>query len=173
MEIVLFGALVSFLKVFGHIYSNMGCCGSKSLDSAQVPLKCGRFTTIPKWLEAYKTKSAEIIAQGPFVPFLGEHAETPQQVDLPKTALRLYDMNGNECEFYFQTDSIFSSQKNVANAQEMIFYDEIRNYSLIPLAGYERQYLQMTFSTKYGFRTFYFVPIVYRDAINRGLRFVL
>lgn len=142
----------------------MGCCGSQAVDSAIVPLigRCGR--SMRGFLISSEARSAEIIAKGPLVPLMGEHGEIPRQCELPKTPLKVYDMNGEECEFYFQTDSIYFCP--IGKDPEMIYYEEIGDMCLTRLTGYERQYMQMTFSTKFGFRTFYFVPIMYQEAIK-------
>jgi hypothetical protein len=68
-------------------------------------------------------------------------------------------MDGNEVEFLFETDGIFT--RSSTGAIERIFYREIYEISFTPLPGLERVYAQMTFATAFGFRTYFYFPIEY------------
>ena len=102
------------------------------------------------------------------VPLFGDGLNSKQAAHLPKSPLKLYDMNGDEVEFLFQSDSIFSNPEN--KDPDQIFYNEIRDFKLTTISGYGENYLQMTLDTKFGFRTYFFVPLIYRDIISSILR---
>jgi hypothetical protein len=144
----------------------MGCCESHPLPSgATRGFRIPFVDHISKFLEENRAAHAEIIKKGPLLPFHGTGGTPKQAEQLPRSAFRLYDIAGNETEFRFETDSIFSHPQS--GPADRVFYNEIYDIKLTPIQGHEKAYLQMTFDTKFGFRTFFYVPIEYENIIMR------
>jgi hypothetical protein len=137
-------------------------------DSNPSPTNAPRFRVpfvdhISKFLEENRLAHAAIIARGPLLPFHRSGGRPKQAEHLPRSAFRLYDVNGNETEFRFETDAIFSHP--ISGPVDRVFYNEIRDAKLTPIPGHEQTYAQMTFDTKRGFRTYFFLPIEYTNII--------
>jgi hypothetical protein len=110
---------------------------------------------------------AEIIDQGPLLPLFGDGGAPRQSNFLPKNALKVYDSRGVGCDLLFEEEAIFSNPEN--GDPERIFYPEIKGYRFSPIEKYRQTYAQLTLSTKFGMRSFFFVPSQYRDVISRIL----
>jgi hypothetical protein len=123
---------------------------------------------ISKFWEENDVKHASIIAKGPLLPFYGNGKAPRQANQLPRSAFRLYDMDGNETEFRFETNAIFSHPST--GLPDRIFYSEISDVRFRPIPGYENVYAQMTFDTKVGIRTFFYLPMEYEDIIRRVIK---
>jgi hypothetical protein len=149
----------------------MGCCQSNAIPGS--PGTARRFRIpfrdhISKFLEDNHLAHAAIIAKGPLLPFHG-NGNTPKQAEqLPRSAFRLYDMNGNETEFRFETEGIFSHP--ASGPVDRVFYNEIYDVRITPIPGHERSYTQITFDTKLGFRTYFYLPIEYKTIILRVVK---
>jgi hypothetical protein len=119
------------------------------------------------FLEENQRAHMAVIAQGPLVPFYGLANEKNRAgpETLPRCPFRLYDEDGNETSFSFETDAIFSF--SVSGRADRVFYDEINEVRFTPIAGWEDAYSQMTFRTTVGFRTFFYFPREYEAFIHR------
>jgi hypothetical protein len=123
---------------------------------------------ISKFLEDNHLVHTAIINKGPLLPFHNQSSIFKPADKLPRSAFRLYDMDGNETEFHFETESIFSHPSS--GQVDRVFYNEIFEVRFTPITGHERRYTQMTFDTKVGFRTFFYVPIEYQNIICRVIK---
>lgn len=147
---------------------SMGCCCSSSAVGPRGGFHLPSRDHISEFLEANQLAHSAIVSKGPLLPFYG-NGEAPRQADqLPRSAFRLYDMDGNETEFHFESESIFSHP--ISGQSDRVFYDEIYDVRFSPIAGHESQYAQMTFDTKVGFRTFFYVPAEFKSIITRIIK---
>jgi hypothetical protein len=120
-----------------------------------------RSRIIATFLKENQEKHRAIIAKGSLLPYYGTN-ERPKQADqLPRSAFRLWDMDGNEVQFRFETDGIFA--QSCTGVVERIFYDEISQITFEALSGHEKCYAQMTFATVHGFRTYFYFPVQYMN----------
>jgi hypothetical protein len=120
---------------------------------------------VQKFLSDNKKKHQEIIARGPLVPFFRPKKPDEEDLRLPRSPFRLVDMNGNTTDFLFQTDSIFSRPQN--GTVDLIFYPEIREFAFTDIPGFGDAFVQMTFDTKFGIRSFFFFPKIYCNLARR------
>jgi hypothetical protein len=120
---------------------------------------------VQKFLSDNKIKHHEIIARGPLVPFFQSKKSDEVDLQVPRNPFRLVDMDGKETNFLFQTDSIFSRPQN--GTADMIFYPEIREIAFTDIPGFGNAFVQMTFDTKFGMRTFFFFLRIYCDLTTR------
>jgi hypothetical protein len=111
---------------------------------------------------------AAIIAKGPPSGRHGGGDRPPSAERLPRSAFRLYDMEGRETEFRFETEGIFALPGPGLGSR--VFYNEISETTFTPIPGYENTYSQMTFRTKVGFRTFFFFPREYEDLVKQIIK---
>jgi hypothetical protein len=142
----------------------MGCCDSSPANGSQRISKGFQlFDKTSKFLEDNHLKHAAIIAKGPLLPLYGNGERPKAPEHLPRSAFRLYDMEGRETEFRFETDGIFSLPGPGMGSR--VFYNEIYETKFTPIPAYENIYSQMTFRTKVGFRTFFFFPREYESLV--------
>jgi hypothetical protein len=78
-------------------------------------------------------------------------------------------MDGNDVQFLFETDAIFA--RSSTGAVDRIYYEEISDATFDALLGYETRYVQMTFATIHGFRTYFYFPIPYTNIAKRVVSF--
>jgi hypothetical protein len=131
----------------------------------------GGSRNIEKFLREGEEKHRRIIAGGPPVPFFGagrfESRKANEEICFPRKPLPLIDGEGHETEFLFQSDSIHSRPDDAP--AEMIFYSEIAGVHFTAIPGFGNEFVQMTFDTQMGFRTFFFFPRIYCNLARRVL----
>lgn len=107
-----------------------------------------------------------IIKKGP--PTIQYRFDTRQEQFLPRKPFLVYDSLGKETELHFEEDGIFSNPTN-GDKSERIFYNEIRDVRFIPIRGQEKYFYQIVFKTVFGERSYYYIPIVFRECIKRAI----
>ena len=151
----------------------MGCCGSECNNNTLIntnnnsPVyECSTFMSnqIKQYLNSNKYKIESVITEkGPLIPMFNDNHK--QCESLPRSALQVYDINGNETDLQFETNAIFSNSKN--GSPDRVFYNEISTVYFIPIKGFHDSFDILALKTKVGPRAFLFVQRKYESIIKR------
>lgn len=141
----------------------MGCC--ESCDSV-VPIQ--KYGGKKRFNEEDQARFEEIIKKGPLIPVFPD--PTKQAESLPKDPFQVYDDEGNEAEFLFETEGIFSNPADHPEKALRVFYDEIKSFKIQTIPGYSDAFFQLTLNTKLGVKSFFFFPRRYNNCITEILK---
>lgn len=126
------------------------------IDLSSTPKK------IKNYLSLNLTKIEQIITfKLPHCPIWSDK----QAESLPVKHFELYDIDGNDVELGFETESIFIHPEN--KSVERIFYEEINQISFIPIKKFRDSFVVFVVDSKFGFRTFIFLEKKYMEIITK------
>jgi hypothetical protein len=119
-----------------------------------------------EYCAANRAEWQEIIERGPAFPFYGE--DNIQVEELPKRPFAVYDERGHQARIALETDAIFIEP--TVGTPERFFRKEILQLYFLQLPTFNGTLMRITLEVTLGYRTFFFIPFRYRDAIERAIR---
>jgi hypothetical protein len=119
-----------------------------------------------EYYAAHRAEWQAILERGPPFPFYG--GDPNAQVDeLPKNGFAVCDEHGHNATLGLETNAIFMHL--TVGTPERFFRKEILGLHFLQLPVYNGALMRITVETTFGYRTFFFIPFRYRDAIQRAV----
>jgi hypothetical protein len=106
-----------------------------------------------------------ILERGPPFPFYG--GDSAQVDELPKRPFTVIDEHGHKTSLALETNAVFIQPEGLP--AERFFRKSILQLHFLQLPILNGVLMRMTMEVTVGYRTFFFIPLIYRNAIQQAV----